>query len=367
MSTWTPERVPIISTLARNFALFDRYYASVPGPTYVNRLYVHSATSAGVGKNDLEQTLWGYKQKSIYQLLDEAGYDWKLYFGQVSDALMLQYPRAPKFWNRLRFMDRFSSDVRAGNLPTFTFLSPRWMGALGAEADDQHPAHAVSLGEKLIKDVYEAMRQSPLWNNTALLLTYDEHGGFYDHVSPPVVGIPNPDGLNCTDPPFAFNRLGPRIPTILISPWVDAQVIGEPAADKKPTPTSAFEHTSLIATLTRYLGLAGPLNKRDAWAAPWDYLLQTRSTPRTDCPWTLPPINQQALRDYRKLKRDRPEHLQPLDDLHTEMLQIANAASGLHPNENMDKLKTEEDAAIYVTSLMQDWITRNRHSHAAAH
>lgn len=360
MDAWTPEHVPVITTLARNFALFDQYHASVPGPTDVNRLYLHSATSNGDGVNNVPHIVWGYPQKSLYELLDEAGYDWRSYFGELPDVLFFQYTRAPQFWDRFRLgMDNFYKDVAAGDLPTFTFLSPSYFGVADILANDQHPAHAVSAGEELMKKVYEAMRNSPLWESSALLLTYDEHGGFYDHVSPPSEGVPNPDGLNSVSPPFDFKRLGIRVPTILISPWVDAAVIHAPTVNK-PTATSQFEHTSLIASLTRLWNLNGPLTKRDAWAAPWDYLLHTRNTPRTDCPKTLPSIYKPALRAYHEAKRHRPEHTQPLSDLHMELLQLGNAATGLAPNANLDRIHTEEEGGLYLQNLMREWIARNK-------
>lgn len=352
MDCWLPEHVPVISTLAKTFTLFDQYHASVPGPTDVNRLYLHSATSHGAGHNNVVEIALGYPQKSVYQLIDEAGYNWSAYFGEVPDVLFFDYTRSPMFWDRFHLMDDFYKHVASGDLPTFTFLSPSYFGIADVLANDQHPAHAVSAGELLMKNVYEALRNSPLWESSALLLTYDEHGGFYDHVSPPSQGVPNPDGLNSNRPPFNFERLGIRVPTILISPWADAALIHQPDPAVRPHPTSQYEHSSLIASLTRMWGLNGPLTKRDAWAAPWDHLLSQRSTPRTDCPTRLPSIHKPALDSYLRSKRARPEHLQPLSDLHIEMLQLGNAAVGLSPSANLHLLKTEEEAGIYLRDLM---------------
>ena len=94
-----------------------------------------------------------------------------------------------------------------GNMPAFSWLEPNYFEAPNYPASDQHPDHDVSIGDQLIKDVYDAVRASPLWNKTALIITYDEHGGFFDHVPPPM-NVPNPDGINSTDDPFDFTRLG---------------------------------------------------------------------------------------------------------------------------------------------------------------
>lgn len=359
MDCWTPEHVPIITSLASNFALFDQYHASVPGPTDVNRLYVHSATSNGEGTNSIPSLLLGYPQKSLYALVDESGYDWDAYFGEIPDPLLFQYTRQPQFWDRFQLMERFYTNVAAGQLATLTFLSPSYFGIAGVLANDQHPAHAVSAGELLMKNVYEALRASPLWEETALLLTYDEHGGLYDHVAPPSRGVPNPDGKNSVNPPFDFQRLGIRVPTILISPWIDAQIVHDPT-ENLPHPTSKFEHSSLIASLTRMWGLNGPLTKRDAWAAPWDHLFKIRSTPRTDCPMTLPPVYKAGLDAYLQGKKHKPEHRQPLTDLHRELIQLGNSVVGLEPNTALDSIKTEEQGGIYLRNLMLNWIERNR-------
>ena len=359
MFCWPTEKVPIITTLASQFALFDQYHASVPGPTDVNRLFFHSATSYGAGVNDVLQIIGGYPQKTLYQLIDEAGYDWRGYFGEVPDPLFFHYTRQSQFWDRFHLMDKFYKHVAAGDLPTFTFLSPSFFGLGENLANDQHPSHAVSAGELLMKNVYEALRASPLWEQSAMLLTYDEHGGFYDHVPPPFEGVPNPDGRVSKKPEFKFDRLGIRVPTIVISPWVNAGVHHAPTVNK-PTPTSAYEHTSLIATLTRMWGLNGPLTKRDAWAAPWDHIFSERTTPRTDCPMTLPPIHTESYNHYLRLKAERPEHLQPLSELQMELVQAGNAIAGLHPDANLDYIKTEEDGGVYLRNLILNFLDQNR-------
>jgi phospholipase C len=145
-------------------------------------------------------------------------------------------------------------------------------------------------GEKFIKRIYEAIRKSPKWNETLFLLTYDEHGGFADHVPPPSIGVPAPDD-NKAPNGFAFDRLGVRVPTVAISPWIKkGTIIHDSIEGEKPTPTSAFDSTSIMATTNILLGLNNiePLGKRMAWANTFATIFDELDEPRSDCPIKLP-------------------------------------------------------------------------------
>jgi len=161
----------------------------------------------------------------------------------------------------------------------------------GVGSNDQHPDHDVAAGEAFYKDVYEALRSSPSWNETLLIITYDEHGGYWDHVPTPL-DVPSP-GDNETSYPdkFAFNRLGVRIPTVLISPWLaKGHVQCAPPAAQKPAGNSEYDLTSIMATARKLLGMhdTPPLTDRDAWAATFEHLFDALDAPRTDCPMHLP-------------------------------------------------------------------------------
>ena len=146
--------------------------------------------------------------------------------------------------------------------------------------------------------VYEALRASPIWNDTALVVTYDEHGGFFDHVPTPVVGVPSPDGVACVDcapeaASFNFTRLGVRVPAIVASPWVPrGTVVHGPDPAVAPTNTSEYELSSLSATVKGLFGAPAFLNARDAWAAPLHWVFEDSPLvePRGDCPATLPDV-----------------------------------------------------------------------------
>jgi phospholipase C len=190
--------------------------------------------------------------------------------------------------------EHFFKDLARGDLPEFTWLQPRSVTV----NDDilptwQHPDASVAEGERLIKKVYEAIRSSPIWEETLFLITYDEHGGFMDHVVPPFEGVPAPDDAVASNG-FNFQQLGVRIPTIAISPWIPKGVLVHDAlSGEQPTETSAFESTSIMATANRLLGLteegAKPLGKRMEWANTFAGLTENANNKlRTDCPTTLP-------------------------------------------------------------------------------
>jgi len=142
-----------------------------------------------------------------------------------------------------------------------------------------------------MKQIYEALRSSPQWNETLFIITYDEHGGFYDHV-PPTSGIPPPDDIPSHPDKFEFNRIGIRIPTLLISPWIEKGTLisGKPTGDAAPFDNSEWELSSISGTVVKLFNLKSHLTKRDAWAGHFDGFLKKRTTPRTDCPVTLPPV-----------------------------------------------------------------------------
>jgi phospholipase C len=285
MACFNKSTVPVISTLAREFAVVDAYYSSVPGPTEVNRMYVHSSTSHGAAFNDDEQLALGYPQKTIFEKLHENGRTWGSYFGEVPSTLFFDWMRHPA--NLEHFHDFIDFEIAAANnsLPDYSFIDPRYFDIGPEKAQDQHPSHSMAEGELFLKRVYEAVRNSPAWDRTLLVITYDEHGGFYDH-QPMSLSIPNPDGLVSTKPAFNFTRSGVRVPMVLVSPLIEKGTVVHAATG--PTPTSQYEHSSVPATISNLFELlGGPLTKREAWAGTLEHVL-TRDLPRTDCPRFLP-------------------------------------------------------------------------------
>lgn len=257
MHYFTPDQVPVISTLARAFGVSDRWHASAPCQTWPNRFFAHTGTASGYVNN--APTHFPYEMETVFNRLSEATQEWRIYFHDMPQAATLA-----KLWGGIftsHFLDFGTDFIRAaadGTLPAYSFIEPRYFTSplLDKIANDEHPPHNVAYGEQLIAAVYNAVRGGPGWRQTLLLITYDEHGGCYDHVKPPAAVPPDgkaPDG-------FDFDCFGVRVPAVIISPYVPAgRVI-------RPPGRTPFDHTSIIATLRKLFGFQ-PLTARDA-AAP---------------------------------------------------------------------------------------------------
>lgn len=292
MSMMSPKNVPVITQLAQEFSLFDRLFCDHPGPTWPNRLFALSATSAGctaTGTYYHNKPSAQYPQKTFFDQIDAEGLTWRNYYNDTPwESFLTTIAQNTK---NVVPLQQFYDDARTGNLPHYAWINPRLSPNVttGEASNDQHPDHDVSLGEKFYKDVYEALRASPQWNETLFIVTYDEHGGFWDHVPTPL-NVPAPgDGEDSyPDKNFMFDRLGVRIPTLLISPWIPkGTLVSAPPAAQKPAPNSEYALTSIMATARILLGMKStPLTKRDAWAATFEHVLSL-SEPRTDCPLHL--------------------------------------------------------------------------------
>jgi phospholipase C len=263
MYYFSQDKLPVLTSLATNFAVFNRWFASIPGPTICNRAFAHYGTSFGqVGMN-----IFYPQGKSIYERLEDAGHTAKLYyFDQASSTMevvnLLQHQ--PQLFGTY---DQFLADCKSGKLSDYSFIEPNYTDHDGDDgeqlASDQHPDHNVQAGELYIASVYNAIRSNPdLWASTVLLVVYDEHGGIFDHVPPPACtpdgssAGPTDTGLNFT---FNFDRLGVRVPAVLISPWIPkGTVVG---SDR------VFEHASIPATVTsHFIGAYTASTKREQTA-----------------------------------------------------------------------------------------------------
>jgi phospholipase C len=295
MKCYSPARVPVICQLAGEFALCDQWFSSLPGPTWPNRFFMHAASSGGLddspsGLASAGNTLFdGYTfmNGTIFDRLDDACLEWRVFSGDhFPVTLALSGMTLNELQGRLHDFDDFGEAIDdAGYSAVYTFIEPDYGNDLPPSAEDftcgnsQHPLDDITRGEKLIKDVYEKIRNSPLWEKSLLLVTYDEHGGFYDHVPPPaavVPGDPVADEDNVHHH-FRFDQLGVRVPAVVVSPLIDRGTLDG----------TVYDHTSLLATLEALFGLK-PLTARDAGASSLLKLL-TRSSPRSDAPTQLMP------------------------------------------------------------------------------
>jgi phospholipase C len=268
MYYFKPDQLPVLTTLAKEFAVFNRWFASIPGPTICNRAFAHYGTSFGHVTMDLFYANTVYK--SIYERMVANGLTAKIYYYDQASSTMevvnlLQ--NQPQFFG---LYQQFLDDCKRGTLPSYSFIEPNYSDhdGEGGEllASDQHPDHNVQEGEIFIATVYNAIRQNPeLWESTALLIVYDEHGGIYDHVLPPSC---MPDGFvaqpkdTVTGVPFTFDRLGVRVPAVLVSPWVPRGTVVSPMkGDGTIDKERIFEHAGIPGTVTNFF-LPGFDNKQ---------------------------------------------------------------------------------------------------------
>ena len=297
MESYTPEQMPIMHTLAREFAVCDNWFSSMPGPTFPNRFFIHAATSGGLDDHPSNFDIFTsvgfdgfrFENGNIFDALDGKCIKWEIFEG---DEFPASFALAGMNLNALqgRFTDfhHFEDSV---NNPAFDkkfiFIEPKYgkdeFSPLGPGdykcGNSMHPLDDITRGEKLIKKVYETIRNSPHWEKSMLLITLDEHGGFYDHVAPPSAPPPGDlviSGMVQND--FVFDQLGVRVPTIVVSPLIKKGVIDH----------TSYDHTSLLATVERLMGLTN-LTERDKAANDFLHLFNLDSA-RTDTPSTLPDI-----------------------------------------------------------------------------
>ena len=267
MGCYTPAALPVLSALATGYAVCDYWFASVPTETMPNRAF----TCAGTSRGQVDDNTKTFSAPSIFGALGKAGQTWAIYgYNQRPLSADTFTDVATASGGAIGLFTDFQAAAAAGTLPDYTFLEPSWPST----GNSQHPNYDVALGEQLIHDVYEALRSGPGWGQTLFVLTYDEHGGCFDHVPPPWGATP-PDSAVEAAYDFTFNRFGVRVPTLLISPLIAPGTVYRVPAGSVP-----LDHTSILATVEQRWGLQ-PLTARDA-AAPAFGSVLTLTTPRTD-------------------------------------------------------------------------------------
>jgi phospholipase C len=209
--------IPYYYWLAKNFAISDRHFCSLLGPTWPNRFYLYGATSWGNTKTSDGTIFINQKHitaPKIMDVLDDAGRSWKIYRDHLSFASIFK-PTDPDYYGSS--MATFDSDVDANTLPDVAFVDPTLFGTGGGPSNDEHPPANLQRGQQFTARVLNKLMSNPtVWNDTVFFLVYDEHGGYYDHVPPPEACEPDND----VPPDFPFDRLGMRTPLIVASPWV---------------------------------------------------------------------------------------------------------------------------------------------------
>jgi phospholipase C len=296
MYYFEPKNLPVLTTLAQSFAVFNSWFASIPGPTICNRAFAHYGTSFGsVTMNPFEIKK---PYLSIYDRMLQAGRTAKLYYFDEASSTMEVVNLLSNQPQIFATYGQFIKDCADNKLPDYSFIEPNYTDHAGPGggqllASDQHPDHNIVAGERFIASIYNAIFDNPeVWETTALLIVYDEHGGIYDHVPPPYLDPKFPDEGNAPSSdtggaPFLFDRLGVRVPAILVSPWVAAKTVipglGEPGG-------LIFEHASIPATVTEHFipnfdsGPALKRTKRERNATTFLKLLTDKRQNDDDCP-----------------------------------------------------------------------------------
>lgn len=259
MGFYDDSDLPFYYALYNTFAIGDRYFASAPTQTFPNRFYLLAGTSFGHIRNDFPTTLTGFDQPTIFNELDAAGVSWKIYSASypLAFAELFGYVRNLRFAN-IRPISQYFNDAAHGLLPQVTFIDPLFLGPTNVE-NDEHPNSNVQVGQKFVSNVVDALFTSPDWSSSALFLTYDEHGGFFDHVVPPPA-IP-PDGIapmvRPGDVPGGFDMYGVRVPAVVVSPFSRPHAVSHVVND----------HTSILRFIETRFNLPA-LTRRDAAANP---------------------------------------------------------------------------------------------------
>jgi len=232
----TRDDVPVSWALADKYATADRWFCSVLGPTWPNRFYWHSGESGGLISNEIPSG--GISWPSIYSRLEAKGINWAYYYGNL--PLVATFKDVNPDGHVFRFQ-QFLADAKAGTLPPVVYIDPAFNSN-----DDHPPVHPIN-GQELIATVYKALKESPQWRNLLFVLTYDECGGFYDHVVPP----------KTVDDRAAqgFDQMGFRVPTLVAGPYVKESYVS----------STVYDHCSALRHLEVAFGLE-PLNQRTAAA-----------------------------------------------------------------------------------------------------
>lgn len=286
-------KLPNLYKLAQNFALCDNWFSSMPGPTWPNRLFAMGASSSGLddsptsGQIKTWETVSGftYTNGSIFDQLKKYTLKYRLYndmdnqFTSAPNHASGQFPVVAGLKNislsDVNSLETFRQDLCDPYPYQFTWIEPNYGDASGdfSGGSSQHPKDTLKAGDKMIADIYDTIRTSPYWWTSVLIITYDEHGGYYDHLAPPAATPPgdNPNyGLNING--FDFSQYGVRVPAVVVSPFTPKGAIDH----------TLYDHTSVLKTLESIWKMTS-LTNRDKGAN--DLMNSLSSDPRrTDTP-----------------------------------------------------------------------------------
>ncbi|WP_173002972.1 alkaline phosphatase family protein [Chitinophaga sp. SYP-B3965] len=303
MMAYPPESLPVLNGLARNYAVCDKWFASVPSQTFCNRAFAATGNSIGTNWLTKESQAWvnnslfmDFTSPTHWNVLSENNCDtpdhWMIYYSELwflstkfcFTRDLFTSLQDSSFDQHFAGIESFYAQAANGTLPAYSFLEPDWglkFWKLGINGNDYHPPCNVSSGEAFVQQVYNAISQGPGWNETLLIITFDEHGGTYDHYpintnATPPWGQSTPPVCECD---FGFDTFGVRVPAVFISPWIQQGVVF-----RQPEGSIPFDHTSIIATVLNWMQVDPDkwnLGERVANAPTFEGILNL-TTPRTD-------------------------------------------------------------------------------------
>ncbi|HRW09738.1 MAG TPA: alkaline phosphatase family protein [Caldilineaceae bacterium] len=321
METYSPDQAPILNGLARNFAVCDRWFASAPCQTWPNRGFVHCGSSAGHINND---DYVPYDIPTIFNVLYDQGISWGVFSDTIYTPALtgIQFSRLWSFTEQFKSFAEFQQRCRVSadaaaeeKLPAYSFIEPRFLleWTLGKThyANDYHCSHNIAFGEAFLAKLYGAVQQSPYRDRILLIISFDEHGGCYDHVPPPCHATPPEPGALSNEGDFHFDRFGVRVPAIVVSSYVEPGTVFRAEEGEAP-----YDHTSILATLRDWKELdqdpAHPfLPSSRIAAAPTLARVLTRSEANHEWP---------TLTHSHRVKTDKGILKRPLNDLETSLL-----------------------------------------------
>ncbi|MGR8932200.1 MAG: phospholipase C [Gammaproteobacteria bacterium] len=276
MGYHTGEYVPVYDALANHFLICQRWFAAHPGPTFCNRFYTLTGRLNRKSETEWEKDNFAIADfkpvttRTIFDHLTEHGVSWHFYEDQY--CTLRKYERYT--WDTEAVVDfndpanGFEASARAGTLPSVSFIDPNFVDVPDDGDNDDGAPSDIRAGQHLIGRIVNAVMHGPKWNKTLLVITYDEHGGFYDHVTPPEL----PEAAKNMVP--GITTYGVRVPAIVVSPWVDPGAVSN----------VVFDHTSIAKTIARRFMSKNPPDMGERVAVANDLSMVLRTTARDDMP-----------------------------------------------------------------------------------
>lgn len=352
MQGYGPDEANVINDIARNFAVCDAWFAPVPSQTWPNRGFVHSGSSDGHVNNDLINF---YTNQTIFNVLQAQNKSWRVFYNSLVTSLtFFQFStvrifRDSNFHRYSDFEDRCQTAADASpddKLPAYSFIEPRFSPELLSQPEDYHPPHNICRGEQFLAQVYAAVSGCAYRDKIMLVILFDEHGGCYDHVSPPTGAPPPAPGPVATDgkTTFGFDRYGVRVPAIVVSSYVEPGTVFRASEGEQP-----YDHTSILATLRDWLNLdSDPANflpsPRIASAPTLDRVL-TRVKGNENTAW--PQITAKCTIDGKDVSPDIP-----LNDVQKSMVAATlMETKGVQPNVAIGQAKQLQTYAHAASAL----------------